>query len=95
MQVVGQVVHAAPPLVEEEGSRIVRVPVQVLFGGGPGSLQGDGVNRVQARYEFGGTATVSNVATARVQVLRVERITCLRNARDCEPRERPRGVALP
>ena len=32
-------------------------------------------------------------ATARVQVLRVERITCLPNARDCEPRERPRGVS--
>jgi len=32
-------------------------------------------------------------ATARVQVLRVERITCLRHARDCEPRERPSGVA--
>ena len=35
---------------------------------GPGSLQGDGVNRVQARYEFGGSVTTSNVATARVQV---------------------------
>jgi hypothetical protein len=33
-------------------------------------------------------------ATARVQVLRVERITCLRNARDCEPRERPSGVSF-
>ena len=33
-------------------------------------------------------------ATARVQVLRVERITCLRNARDCEPNARPRGVAF-
>jgi hypothetical protein len=33
-------------------------------------------------------------ATARVQVLRVERITCLRNARDCEPNPRPRGVAF-
>jgi hypothetical protein len=32
-------------------------------------------------------------ATARVQVLRVERITCLAHARDCEPRERPRGVS--
>ncbi|MCW5736540.1 MAG: hypothetical protein KIS73_20605 [Enhydrobacter sp.] len=32
-------------------------------------------------------------ATARVQVLRVERITCLHDARDCEPRERPRGVS--
>ena len=33
-------------------------------------------------------------ATARVQVLRVDRITCLRNARDCEPNPRPRGVAF-
>ena len=33
-------------------------------------------------------------ATARVQVLRVESITCLRNARDCEPNPRPRGVAF-
>jgi hypothetical protein len=34
------------------------------------------------------------VATARVQVLRVDRITCQRNARDCEPNPRPRGVAF-
>ena len=34
-----------------------------------------------------------SAATARVQVLRVERITCLQKARDCEPRERPRGVS--
>jgi hypothetical protein len=34
------------------------------------------------------------VATARVQVLRVDRITCLRNARDCEPNPHPRGVAF-
>lgn len=34
------------------------------------------------------------VATARVQVLRVDRITCLRNARNCEPNPRPRGVAF-
>ncbi len=33
-------------------------------------------------------------ATARVQVLRVESITCLRDARDCEPDPRPRGVAF-
>jgi hypothetical protein len=33
-------------------------------------------------------------ATARVQVLRVERVTCLRHARDCEPRERPVGRGL-
>ncbi len=31
-------------------------------------------------------------ATARVKVLRVERITCLRHARDCEPRERARAA---
>jgi hypothetical protein len=34
------------------------------------------------------------VATARVQVLRVDRITCLRNARDCQPNPHPRGVAF-
>ena len=34
------------------------------------------------------------VATARVQVLRVDRITCLRNARDCRPNPHPRGVAF-
>ena len=33
-------------------------------------------------------------ATARVQVLRVDSITCLRNARDCTPDPRPRGVAF-
>lgn len=33
-------------------------------------------------------------ATARVQVLRVESITCLRHARDCRPETRPRGVAF-
>ncbi len=33
-------------------------------------------------------------ATARVQVLRVESITCLRHARDCVPNPRPRGVAF-
>lgn len=33
-------------------------------------------------------------ATARVQVLRVDRITCLRNARDCRPNPHPRGVAF-
>ena len=36
---------------------------------GPGALQGDGTNRVQAIYEANGTRTVSNVATAKVQVL--------------------------
>ena len=33
-------------------------------------------------------------ATARVRVLRVDSITCMANARDCEPRSRPRGVAF-
>ena len=33
-------------------------------------------------------------ATARVQVLRVDRITCLRNARNCEPNSHPRGTAF-
>ena len=35
---------------------------------GPGSQQGDGVNRVQARYAAGGVETLSNVASARVKV---------------------------
>ena len=36
---------------------------------GPNALQGDGVNRVQAEYRGGGPVTVSNVATAKVEVL--------------------------
>ncbi|MGE0357272.1 MAG: SdrD B-like domain-containing protein [Burkholderiales bacterium] len=36
---------------------------------GPGALQGDGTNRVQATYEANGVRTTSNVATAKVQVL--------------------------
>ncbi|QJR10735.1 hypothetical protein DSM104443_01804 [Usitatibacter rugosus] len=35
---------------------------------GPGALQGDGVNRVQATYVTPAATTVSNIATARVQV---------------------------
>lgn len=35
---------------------------------GPGALQGDGTNRVQASYTANGATTVSNVATAKVQV---------------------------
>ncbi|WP_422012532.1 hypothetical protein [Reyranella sp.] len=34
------------------------------------------------------------VATARVQVLRVDRITCLEQARDCRPEAEPRNVAF-
>lgn len=34
------------------------------------------------------------VATARVQVLRVERITCLEHARDCRPDSEPRNVGF-
>ena len=34
------------------------------------------------------------VATARVQVLRVSRISCLAHARDCWPEQNPRGVAF-
>jgi hypothetical protein len=65
---------------------------------GPGHLTYNSSGRV-----LHGTHWTTNVeimhgrerpaATARVQVLRVERITCLRYARECEPRERPRGVA--
>ncbi|MBK7660955.1 MAG: DUF11 domain-containing protein [Betaproteobacteria bacterium] len=36
---------------------------------GPGALQGDGVNRAQAEYRGGGQTTLSNVATAKVEVL--------------------------
>jgi uncharacterized repeat protein (TIGR01451 family) len=36
---------------------------------GPGALQGDGTNRVQATYTANGVTTASNVATARVQVV--------------------------
>lgn len=36
---------------------------------GPGSLQGDGVNRVQASYVAGGISTTSNVASAKVRVV--------------------------
>ena len=66
---------------------------------GPGQLTYNSSGRV-----LHGTHYTTNVeildsddrpaATARVQVLRVERITCLRNARDCEPNPRPRGVAF-
>lgn len=35
---------------------------------GPGSLQGDGVNRVQASYVANGSSTPSNIATAKVRV---------------------------
>jgi hypothetical protein len=66
--------------------------------GGPGRIVYNSSGRV-----LHGTHWTTNVgilhgrdrpaATARVQVLRVERITCLRHARDCEPRERPSGVA--
>lgn len=35
---------------------------------GPGSMQGDGVNRAQASYTANATSTVSNVAMAKVQV---------------------------
>src|SRR5262249_43314484 len=34
------------------------------------------------------------LATARVQVLRVTRITCLESARDCRPERDPRGGAF-
>jgi len=66
--------------------------------GGPGHLTYNSSGRV-----LHGTYWTTNVeimksreqpaATARVQVLRVESITCLRNARSCEPREHARGVA--
>ena len=41
-------------------------------------------------YDAGG----SLMARAEVPVLLVESITCLPDARDCRPRERPRGVAM-
>jgi hypothetical protein len=66
--------------------------------GGPGHLTYNSSGRV-----LHGTHWTTNVeimhepgrpaATARVTLLRVERITCLERARECEPREHPRGVA--
>ncbi len=35
---------------------------------GPGAMQGDGVNRVQATYSVAGTHTASNIASAKVRV---------------------------
>ncbi|HET9579171.1 MAG TPA: SdrD B-like domain-containing protein, partial [Usitatibacter sp.] len=35
---------------------------------GPGAMEGDGVNRAQARYALPGASTLSNVASAKVQV---------------------------
>lgn len=35
---------------------------------GPGAMEGDGVNRAQARYVVGATPSLSNVASAKVQV---------------------------
>ena len=36
---------------------------------GPGAMQGDGTNRVQATYSANGATTTSNVATAKVEVI--------------------------
>lgn len=66
---------------------------------GPGQLTYNSSGRVLHGTRWTTTVEIMHdrerpAATARVQVLRVERITCLHNARDCEPRERPRGVSF-
>lgn len=48
------------------GNEQVSVSYRVRVG--PGAMQGDGVNRVQASYTANGLTTLSNVATARVHV---------------------------
>ncbi len=66
---------------------------------GPGQLTYNSSGRVLhgTRYTTDVEILDNNdrtAATARVQVLRVDRITCLRNARNCEPNPHPRGVAF-
>jgi hypothetical protein len=67
--------------------------------GGPGSLTYNSSGRVlHGTYWTTDVAIMSDrerpAATARVRVLRVDRITCLPRARTCEPREHPAGVAF-
>ena len=66
---------------------------------GPGQLTYNSSGRVLHGTHYTTDVEILNnddtpAATARVQVLRVDRITCLRNARDCEPHARPRGTAF-
>jgi len=66
--------------------------------GGPGRLTYNSSGRVlHGTYWTTDVGILSGrerpAATARVQVLRVDRITCLARARTCEPNDRPRGVA--
>jgi len=67
--------------------------------GGPGQLVYNSSGRVLHGTHWTTDVEIMHdrerpAATARVQVLRVERITCLAHARDCEPRERPNGVSF-
>ncbi len=63
--------NAGPRLVFGLGSmaRGQEIAVSYRVRVGPGALHGDGTNRVQSTYAANGTRTVSNVATAKVQVL--------------------------
>ena len=66
---------------------------------GPGQLTYSSSGRVLHGTHYTTDVEILNdddapAATARVQVLRVERITCLRNARNCQPNEHPRGTAF-
>ena len=66
---------------------------------GPGQLTYSSSGRVLHGTHYTTDVEILNnddtpAATTRVQVLRVERVTCLRNARNCQPNERPRGTAF-
>ncbi len=66
--------------------------------GGPGQLTYSSSGRVLHGTHWTTDVEIMSgrdrpAATARVQVLRVDRITCLARARNCEPHEHPRGVA--
>ena len=66
---------------------------------GPGQLTYSSSGRVLHGTHYTTDVDILNnddtpAATARVQVLRVERIACLRNARNCQPNEHPRGTAF-
>ena len=75
------------------------IPAAGDVDGGPGQLTYNSSGRVlHGTYWTTDVGIMSGrtqpTATARVQVLRVDRITCLARARNCEPREHPRGVAF-
>jgi hypothetical protein len=74
------------------------VPAPGDIEGGPGRIVYNSSGRVLHGTHWTTSVEIMHdrerpAASARVQVLRVDRITCLQHARDCEPRERPGGVA--